>query len=83
MTKTLDGLDSFLSIVQMPAGVPVATVPIDGAAAAGMLAAKILGVGNPEMQKKLSGHVQSALESEAVRHWLDTIVDRHSENHIS
>ncbi|WP_183501111.1 5-(carboxyamino)imidazole ribonucleotide mutase [Microbacterium invictum] len=40
---TLDGLDSLLSIVQMPAGVPVATVSINGAKNAGLLAARILG----------------------------------------
>src|ERR1700750_3431531 len=41
--KKLDGLDSLLSIVQMPKGVPVATVAIDGARNAGLLAARILG----------------------------------------
>lgn len=41
--KNLDGLDSLLSIVQMPSGVPVATVSIDGARNAGLLAARILG----------------------------------------
>ena len=40
--KSLDGMDSLLSIVQMPAGVPVATVSIDGARNAGLLAARIL-----------------------------------------
>jgi 5-(carboxyamino)imidazole ribonucleotide mutase len=42
--KNLDGLDSLLSIVQMPAGVPVATVAVDNARNAGLLAARILGV---------------------------------------
>jgi 5-(carboxyamino)imidazole ribonucleotide mutase len=41
--KNLDGMDSLLSIVQMPAGVPVATVSIDGAKNAGILAARIIG----------------------------------------
>jgi 5-(carboxyamino)imidazole ribonucleotide mutase len=41
--KTLDGMDSLLSIVQMPAGIPVATVSINGARNAGILAARILG----------------------------------------
>jgi len=41
----LDGLDSLLSIVQMPAGVPVATVSVGGARNAGLLAARILGAG--------------------------------------
>lgn len=44
---TLDGLDSLLSIVQMPAGIPVATVSINGARNAGLLAARILGAGDP------------------------------------
>ncbi|KHK99614.1 N5-carboxyaminoimidazole ribonucleotide mutase [Microbacterium mangrovi] len=43
----LDGMDSLLSIVQMPAGIPVATVSIGGAKNAGLLAARILGVGDP------------------------------------
>ena len=43
--KHLDGMDSLLSIVQMPAGVPVATVSIDGAKNAGLLAARVLGSG--------------------------------------
>ena len=45
----LDGMDSLLSIVQMPAGVPVATVSIGGARNAGLLAARILGVGDPAL----------------------------------
>ncbi|MDO5617505.1 5-(carboxyamino)imidazole ribonucleotide mutase [Kocuria sp.] len=50
--KTLDGLDSLLSIVQMPAGVPVATVSIGGARNAGLLAARVLAAGtDPEAQQ--------------------------------
>lgn len=45
--KYLDGMDSLLSIVQMPAGVPVATVAIGGARNAGLLAVRILGVSDP------------------------------------
>ena len=48
-TKALDGLDSFLSIVQMPAGVPVATVPVNGGAAAGLLAAKMIGLSTQDI----------------------------------
>lgn len=44
---TLDGMDSLLSIVQMPAGIPVATVSINGAKNAGLLAARILGAADP------------------------------------
>jgi 5-(carboxyamino)imidazole ribonucleotide mutase len=49
----LDGLDSLLSIVQMPKGVPVATVAIDGARNAGLLAARILAVGDPSLRERL------------------------------
>ena len=51
--KYLEGMDSLLSIVQMPAGVPVATVSIGGARNAGLLAARIVGASNPEIQKKM------------------------------
>ncbi|MBA8793355.1 5-(carboxyamino)imidazole ribonucleotide mutase [Friedmanniella endophytica] len=47
--KYLDGMDSLLSIVQMPAGVPVATVSIGNARNAGLLAARILAAGDPEL----------------------------------
>jgi 5-(carboxyamino)imidazole ribonucleotide mutase len=50
----LDGLDSLLSIVQMPAGVPVATVSIGGARNAGLLAARILSVSDPEVAERLT-----------------------------
>jgi 5-(carboxyamino)imidazole ribonucleotide mutase len=50
----LDGLDSLLSIVQMPAGVPVATVSIGGARNAGLLAARILSISDPAIAEKLA-----------------------------
>jgi len=50
---TLDGLDSLLSIVQMPAGIPVATVSIGGARNAGLLAARILGVADPALADRV------------------------------
>ena len=52
-SSTLDGLDSLLSTVQMPSGVPVATVAIDGAQNAAILAAQILSVGDTELEAKL------------------------------
>ena len=52
-SKTLNGLDSLLSIVQMPAGVPVATVSVGGARNAGLLAARILGAGEGEEAARL------------------------------
>lgn len=53
-TKTLDGLDSLLSIVQMPPGIPVATVAINGAKNAGLLAVEILGTADSALQNKIS-----------------------------
>lgn len=50
----LDGLDSLLSIVQMPRGVPVATVAINGSVNAGLLAARILGVSDPRISDLLT-----------------------------
>jgi 5-(carboxyamino)imidazole ribonucleotide mutase len=49
----LDGLDSLLSIVQMPKGVPVATVAVNGARNAGLLAVRILGLGDPELAARM------------------------------
>lgn len=51
--KYLDGMDSLLSIVQMPAGVPVATVSIGGARNAGLLAARILAAGDEALTQKM------------------------------
>ncbi|MCB1790997.1 MAG: 5-(carboxyamino)imidazole ribonucleotide mutase [Gammaproteobacteria bacterium] len=53
-TSTLNGQDSLLSIVQMPPGVPVATVAINGAKNAGILAAQILGAGDPAMLDRVA-----------------------------
>src|SRR5215813_5722396 len=55
----LDGLDSLLSIVQMPAGVPVATVSIGGARNAGLLAVRILAASDPALQAKMTAYQQS------------------------
>ncbi len=55
----LDGLDSLLSIVQMPAGIPVATVSIGGARNAGLLAARILGSTDAEVGAKLAEYASS------------------------
>lgn len=53
-TKSLDGLDSLLSIVQMPPGIPVATVGINGAKNAGLLAIQILATSDQKLAKKLN-----------------------------
>jgi len=52
-SMSLDGWDSILSILQMPSGIPVATVGIDSAKNAGILAAQIIGTGEPEIQEKI------------------------------
>ena len=54
--KNLDGMDAVFSIMQMPPGIPVATVAIDGGANAAILAAKILATSNPELLKKLKDY---------------------------
>lgn len=64
-SKSLEGLDSLLSMVQMPSGVPVATVAINGAKNAGILAAQILGVDNASIQKKVLEY-KAKLEREVI-----------------
>lgn len=61
----LDGLDSLLSIVQMPAGVPVATVSIAGARNAGLLAVRILGAADPRLRARISEFQAELAESVA------------------
>ncbi|GAA1705394.1 5-(carboxyamino)imidazole ribonucleotide mutase [Dietzia cercidiphylli] len=60
--KHLDGMDSLLSIVQMPAGVPVATVSIGGARNAGLLAVRILAASDPALRSRMEGF-QAKLEA--------------------
>ncbi|WP_433677553.1 5-(carboxyamino)imidazole ribonucleotide mutase [Microbacterium gorillae] len=55
---TLDGMDSLLSIVQMPAGIPVATVSIGGAKNAGLLAARILGTSDPALADAVEAYAR-------------------------
>lgn len=59
MSKTLNGVDSLYSIVQMPSGIPVATVAINGAKNAGILAATILSIQNEELYKKICDYKNS------------------------
>ncbi len=61
--STLDGLDALLSTVQMPAGIPVATVAIDGAVNAALLAVQILSVADEELADKLSEARKKASEN--------------------
>ncbi len=62
-TTSLGGRDSLYSIVQMPSGIPVATVAIGGGANAGLLAAKILAVSDAELLKKLKAYSAELKES--------------------
>ena len=61
-SSTLDGLDALLSTVQMPSGMPVATVAIDGAENAALLAAQILANGDPELRTRLKEKRKKALQ---------------------
>ena len=62
-TTSLGGRDSLYSIVQMPTGIPVATVAINGGANAGILAAKILATSDPELLGKLKEYTESLKEN--------------------
>jgi 5-(carboxyamino)imidazole ribonucleotide mutase len=73
-SQNLDGIDSLLSIVQMPAGVPVATVSINGAENAGLLAARILSIGDSRIRRKL------ALYNERVDKTIIQELNVHNEN---
>ncbi len=84
-TKSFSGLDSLLSIVQMPAGIPVATVAVDGARNAGLLAARILAASRPELARVLRKYAQdreaevldkaARLEAEGAEAWLSRDAD--------
>ncbi|NPA37835.1 MAG: 5-(carboxyamino)imidazole ribonucleotide mutase [Chlorobi bacterium] len=63
---SIDGWDSLLSIVQMPPGIPVATVGLDGAQNAGILAAQILGAGDEKIYEKVSNY-KKKLESKITK----------------
>jgi 5-(carboxyamino)imidazole ribonucleotide mutase len=60
--KNLDGMDSLLSIVQMPSGIPVATVGIDNAKNAGILAARIIGSADAEVSKQIEAQLETLTE---------------------
>ncbi|GFI68524.1 N5-carboxyaminoimidazole ribonucleotide mutase [Lachnospiraceae bacterium] len=62
-TTSLGGRDSLYSIVQMPSGIPVATVTINGGANAGLLAARILAISDGELLKKLKAYSENLKES--------------------
>ena len=60
--NSIDGWDSILSILQMPEGVPVATVALNGATNAGIIAAQILGIEDAEISKKLTQYKENLKE---------------------
>ena len=64
-SKSLRGMDSLLSIVQMPAGVPVATVAVGNARNAGLLAVRILAASDPDLRQRMV-HFQNQLREAAV-----------------
>ncbi len=67
MTKSLGGVDSLYSIVQMPAGIPVATVAINGAQNAGILAAKILAASDEELLGRIKEYAAGLKETVAAK----------------
>ena len=82
--SALEGIDALLSTVQMPAGIPVATVAIDGAANAGILAAKILAVSDEELLAKLEAYKEEMKDggkSFLLPHMRYSSVDPHSRAH--
>ena len=80
---SMDGWDSVLSILQMPGGVPVATVALNGGKNAGILAAQIIGSSNPEVLEQIQSYKASLKEKAlrtahelAAKGWRDTIKDK-------
>ena len=74
-SNSIDGWDSILSILQMPGGIPVATVALNGALNAGILAAKIIGSSNDEVSKKMLQYQDSLKEK--VLGTVEAIKDKH------
>ncbi|MDI3481657.1 MAG: 5-(carboxyamino)imidazole ribonucleotide mutase [Tepidanaerobacteraceae bacterium] len=84
-TSALNGLDSLFSIVQMPAGIPVATVAINNAKNAGLLAAQILSIKYPDIREKVKKYRQnmkSEVEKKAEK-LAETIAQKHRENDLN
>ena len=67
LLKALEGIDSLLSIAQMPAGIPVATVGIGNAKNAGLLAVRMLSVGNPDLVKAVENQMAELNESVKIK----------------
>ena len=71
-TTSMDGLDALLSIIQMPSGVPVATVPVNGGTTAGLLAARMLAIENEDLQDKLLVYMNQTIYKQTVKNWLNS-----------
>ena len=71
-TQSMGGLDSLLSIVQMPTGVPVATVPVNGSTTAGILAAKILAIDNNHLRDRIESYMKQPANQCGVENWLES-----------
>lgn len=78
-SNSIDGWDSVLSILQMPGGVPVATVALNGAKNAGILAAQILAKGNPELRQKIIDYKASL--NQAVQDKIDKLESKGYESY--
>ena len=76
---SLEGVDSMLSIVQMPPGIPVATVGVDNAQNAGLLAARILGTSDEAIATKLEAYRDTTL-TEKVDGMIENVKDKHPNN---
>ncbi|HQO50368.1 MAG TPA: 5-(carboxyamino)imidazole ribonucleotide mutase [Bacteroidales bacterium] len=70
-SNSIAGIDSLLSIVQMPKGIPVATVAVNGAANAGILAARIIGTFNTDVREKVEAFMKEQTEGVLVKSNLD------------
>ena len=79
-SNSIDGWDSVLSILQMPSGVPVATVALDGAQNAAILAAQMLAISNGPLSEKLEAYKQSLRQK--VDHMRDELKDAGHPNHF-
>lgn len=79
-TSTLQGMDSLLSTLQMPAGIPVATMAINGAENAGLFALKILALSDDSIQKKLEAYKQDMKET--VKNKSTTLQQIHPKEYI-
>ncbi len=78
LNRSLDGMDALLATVQMPPGVPVATVGVDSAQNAGLLAAHILGLGDPDLQARVAARREATARKVAADD--DAARKQHSRN---